>query len=166
MSAKKDFYLAIKSALGADAPSVKHVGVFNNQFNRISEEKPFGFPAVFVQFLELDYLSRGDDSQDAATVARLHIGYDSLETDDLKIFDLIDEIHIAIQGLSVNSLFTPLDRVHEEQDIDHDVISVWLSDYAFKLRDNAGERNSKLVKTTLTGLDVELSSAKPWLKQK
>lgn len=165
MSAKKDFYLAIKTALG-DAPSVKHVGLFNNQFNRIAEEKPFGFPAVFVQFLELDYFTRGDSSQDAETIARLHIGYDSLKTDDLAIFDLIDEIHGVIQGLTLNSLFTPLDRVHEEQDVDHDVISVWLADYAFKLRDNNGTRDSKLVKTSLTGVEVDISSAKPWLKQK
>lgn len=164
MSAKKDFYLAIKTALG-DAPSVKHVGLFNNQFVKIEQEKPFGFPAVFVQFLELDYFTRGDSSQDAETIARLHIGYDSLETDDLKIFDLIDEIHGVLNGVTVNSLFTPLERVREEQDVDHDVISVWLADYSFKLRDNSANREQNLVKTTLTGVDVEISSAKPWLKQ-
>jgi hypothetical protein len=165
MSAKKDFYLAVKQALEDNAPSVKTVRLFNNQFQKIEQEKPFPFPAVMVHFLELDYSTRGDSSQDGETIVRLHIGYDSIKDEDLEIFDLLDEIHGAIQGLTVGELFTPLDRVFEEQDIDHDVISVWSVDYSFKLRDTEANNTSNLVKTTLTGVDVNISPSKPWLRQ-
>lgn len=163
MSAKKDFYLAIKAELLKT--SVKTARLFNNQFIKIDQEKPFPFPAVMVQFLELDYTTRGDLSQYGDTIARLHIGYDSLKTEDLAVFDLLDEIHAVIQGLTISELFTPLDRVHEEQDVDHDVLSVWVVDYSFKLNDIAASRTNNLIKTELTGVDIDINPAKPWLKQ-
>lgn len=163
MSAKKDFYLAIRAKL--EATSVKHARLFNNQYNKIAQEKPFPFPAAFIQFLELDYTTRGDKSQDAETIVRLHVGYDSIKTEDLAVFDLLEEIHQVLQGLELSDDFTPLDRVHEEQDVDHDVISVWLVDYSFKLRDRSAARENTLIKTQLQDVGIEINAAKPWLRQ-
>ena len=164
MSTKRDTYLKIKEVLEG-VPAVKHVRLFNNQYTNIAREKPFPFPAVFIQFLELDYTTRGDLTQDGLTRARLHIGYDSLKTEDLAVFDLLDDIHKALQGLELVNVFTPLDRVHEEQDVDHDIISVWLVDYAFKIRDFSGSRNSKLVAANPQDVSIAINAGKPWLKQ-
>lgn len=154
MSAKKDFYLALR-ALILDNTSVKHCQLYNSQFQEISTENTFLFPCVFIEFTAIEWQTRALGRQEADTTIRLHVGFESLATEELVILDLLDEIHAVLQGFCIADLINPLDRVFEGQDTNHDNVIVWLLDYNTLLFDNAGNRANKLVLTTLTELEID-----------
>lgn len=155
MSAKKDLYLAIKAKI-KEKTCIKHVRLFNNQFENMEKEDTFAFPCVFVQFLNLDWSTETEGVQKGDTTIRLHVGFETLKTEDLEKFDIIDDqIHKYIEGLESED-FSKLSRTNEEQDVNHDNVYVWLMDYGTNLLDDSGARQGKMVKTTITGLEVNL----------
>lgn len=157
MSAKRDLYLAIKREL-EEKTSVKHVRLYNDQFENMDKENTFAFPCVFVQFANLDWSTETEGIQKGATIIRLHVGFESLATEELDKFDVIDdEIHKYIEGLEGVD-FTKLSRISEEQDINHDNVYVWLMDYSTEILDCSGSRRGKMTKTIVTGLNVNVNT--------
>jgi hypothetical protein len=152
MSTKKDFYLAVRAQL--ETAGVKHVRLYNSQFDEMDNENTFAFPCAFIEFTQLDWLTKSEGYQEADTVVRIHVGFESVKTEELEILDLLETIHSNLQGLHNPEYFTPLDRAFEGQDTNHDNVIVWLLDYDTLLSDNSGNRNLKLVKTTITDLEV------------
>lgn len=150
MSAKLDFYDIIKARILEKVPAVKTLRLFNNQFENEEKENAFAYPAVFVQFLNLNWIAKPQGLQEADAVIRLHVGFHSLETEEREIFTLIEDIHKAVQSLSTAELFGDLNRVNEEQDIDHGNVIVWLADYSTLLTDVSGYRSKDLVLTQIT----------------
>ena len=153
MSTKKDFYLAVRAQL--ETTSLKHVRLYNSQFDEMDGENTFPFPCAFIEFTQLQWLTKSEGYQEADTVFRIHVGFESIKTEELVVLDLLEEIHAALQGLHDPEYFTPLDRGFEGQDTNHDNVIVWMLDYDTLLSDNAGNRNAKLVKTTITELQID-----------
>lgn len=164
MSAKKDLYLAVKKQL-LEKTGVKHCLLFNSQFDEMDNENTFPFPCAFIEFTNLDWLTKSEGYQEADTTIRIHLGFESLKTEELDILDLNEDVHAALQRLEVKDLFTPLDRSFEGQDTNHDNVIVWLMDYETLLSDNAGNRNEDLVKTKISDLCVEKNVDKPRLQE-
>lgn len=163
MSAKKELYLAVKERLEGNT-SVKHVRLFNSQFDEMDNEDTFPFPCVFVEFATLQYLTKAEGLQEADVVLRFHVGFESLKTEELEILDLLDDIHEDMQGFAKTDLFTPFDRVFEGQDTNHDNVTVWLMDYETLLSDLSGHRKNKLVKMEkIDELCIETDVEKPRL---
>ena len=168
MSAKRDTYLAIKKELESKT-RLRHVRLFNNQFDRMEQEDTFLFPCLFVEFNELEWVQKSRGLQEANALLRLHVGFESLETEELDVFDLIDEIQLVLQDFS-GECFTAMSRESETQDTDHDNVMVWIMDYATRITDEAGLRRNKLVRTSLNGINIEVCETseftKPRLKAK
>ena len=164
MSAKKELYLAVKKTI-LDETSVKHCRLFNSQFDEMESEDTFAFPCAFIEFTQLQWLTKSEGYQEADTILRIHVGFESLETEELDILDLLEDIHSELQGYNVDNLFTPLDRNFEGQDTNHDNVIVWLMDYDTLLSDNAGNRNTKLVKTSISDLCIDRESGAPRLRE-
>lgn len=168
MSAKKITYLAIKEKLLA-LENVKHCLLFNSQFDNMDDENTFPFPCVFVEFLQLDYTAKALGTQEADARIRLHVGFESLKTEELAILDLLEAIQGTLQGFTDDATFSPLNRVFEGQDVNHDQVIVWLMDYETLITDTAGHRDNKLVETSLDDIcidvDTSTEATKPWLKQ-
>ncbi len=153
MSTKKEIYLAIKEQILAKT-SIKHVRLFNSQFTNMEQESAFPFPCVFVQFLTLPWSTEVDGIQKADANIRLHVGFRSVNDEVLEMFDVIDDqIHRHIEGFEGNC-FGKMNRVNEEQDIEHDNVYVWLMDYATNVVDTSGSRRGKMTKTTLDKVAV------------
>ena len=75
---KKQLYLAIVDRLkdipGPDGESLfKHFDLWNQQVEFIEQETPFQCPAVFVEFLPLQWQTMGNRVQSADLTTRLHI---------------------------------------------------------------------------------------------
>lgn len=177
MGAKKDYYLAVKAKLesiGLDPndntvkPKIKHVRLYNSQFDEIDSENTFPFPCVFVEFTALDWLTKSEGYQEAETTIRLHVGFESVKTEELDVLDLLEDIQAELQGFHDPEYFTPMDRNFEQQDTNHDNVIVWMQDYNTLLSDNAGNRNNKLVKTQIGDLCIDRvsdESTKPRLQE-
>lgn len=154
MNAKKDLYLDVKKRIKDEVKDVKHVLLFNNQFDRDNIEEAFTYPCVFIEFVQLIHTGVVQNQQKSDIQIRLHIGYESLETEDLGIFDLVQNIHIAVQGFS-GAFFSGLQRIEERQDLDHDNINIWQVDYECNLTDCITDPRNKQIQHTITSLELE-----------
>lgn len=164
MATTKEVYLELKSKVLSNA-GVMTSGLYNSQFDNMDDENTFAFPAVFLEFVEMDPVTRAGGVQRVEAKIRLHIGYDSLKTEDLAVMDLIDSLQNELQGYRPDLEGTPLNRTFSGQDVNHDVVAVWLMDYDFCYIDYSGDRNNKLIETQIEDLHVEGESGKPWLKE-
>lgn len=103
----KDIAEVLTDRLGG---AVRHIDLWNEQVAFIGEETPFDFPAVFVQFGQIDWRAVGGASLrwvGECTVS-LHIvdrwpgpsAVGSPDMDDaLRVFDLAGSIHRVLEGL-------------------------------------------------------------------
>ena len=74
----KNLYLAIEQKLMAindekGQPLFKHFDLWNRQVEFIEQETPFVTPAVFVEFMPLQWRTDKSFTQDATVIVRLHI---------------------------------------------------------------------------------------------
>lgn len=160
MSVKTDLYLAVKKRV-LNTTGVKHFALFNSQFDNIEQEQLFPFPCVFLEFADLQYETVAKGGQKGDFILRLHVGFESVATEDLQLLELLEELHQKIQGFgnegeSEDGFFLPMNRVSEAQDTNHDNITVWQVEYSSLVHDNSGHVNNGLIKTELTTLDVDL----------
>lgn len=148
---KRDVYLTIKNKIEADLrDDVKTFRLFNNQFDREAEESAFLYPAVFVQYENIDYIPTTGGSQQGDLLLTFHVGVESLKTEDLAVFELLDKLFLMMTDL--NCGFT---RVNETQDIDHDNIQVWQQSYKLVMKDDtANIHNRRRTTTNVTEIEV------------
>ena len=151
--------LALKDATGK--PIVYKCGIFNAQFDNEKQETPFKFPAVFIEFTDVNY---GDMTYNAQAITdmtvRLHIGYKMLDIDDLAIFDIKQAIYQALQGWTGTPYFGRLTRVAEQPDYAHDKVLVWTQDYKTTGKDYSAAFNTKQIDTTtIPLLDLTITTA-------
>ena len=165
MSAKLEFYDTVKSRLLEKVPAIKTVRLFNSQFDNEQLENAFEYPAVFIQFLNITWTTKTKGLQKADAVIRLNVGFHSLKTEEREIFLLLEEIHKALQGFGNENLFGFIDRVNEEQDIDHGNVIVWLVDYGAVITDTSGLWCNNMVLTNIQTLEVASESEGVRLKR-
>ena len=144
MSAKLVLYNALKAKLLAikddqTVPEtiVKTSGHWNSQFDLIEQEIPFKFPAVFIEFSNLEWKTDvGIDQKNATQQARancdvtLHIGTLSIKDENDSFPEdlaIIDSIYDQINGFqdTVSNQFTPLKRTTETDDTNKDNLRHW-----------------------------------------
>lgn len=152
MSLKKNIYLAIKEMVSNELrDKVKTFRLFNDQFNNEASENAFLYPAIFMQYSNIDYMSTTAGSQQGDLEATFHIGIESLEDEDLSAFDVLDTFFKAVTDMNIG--FT---RINEQQDINHDNVQVWQQSYKITLIDDtANIHNRRRKKLTPTTLEVE-----------
>lgn len=162
---KKYTFEKIKERLIAKVPELKTIGLFNNQFEKESENNPIGFPALFVEFDSIDWRSQQRGIQIGLSVIRFHIGVETYKTNfsgeqiwepnDLEFLELVEKIHVAIHGFDdVN--FTPLLRVAESQNTDHDNVIVWDVVYQSQITDTGAETRFSKPLIEVDPDDIEL----------
>ena len=99
---------------------------------------------------------------------KIHVGLESIEKEELYVFDLLENIHTELQGFEVKGLFTALNRLSETQDINHDNVIVWSIDYESLLSDDSAHRSKKMSAIQLTDVniitDTTTESTKPFLR--
>ena len=154
MSLKQDIFITIRDSIKGDAvlsKKVKTFRLFNNQFENERKENAFEYSAIFMQFENIDFIPTTGGSQQGDLLATFHIGIESLNDEDLSVFDLLDDFFKLLTDLNIG--FT---RVREEQDIDHDNIQVWKQSYKITLTDDtANINNRRRQKVTATTLEVD-----------
>lgn len=155
MSVKLTLYNAIKTKVLAmvDGSSNKIIKTFehwNNQFDRITEEKQFLFPAVFIEFASIEWktdvnVSNKTHTQQARGVCNLtiHIGVEnkSDEEDSFPVdIAIIDSVYDQLNGLQ-GVQFTPLKRISESDDVNHDNILHWQVNYETEIHEKGYDEN-------------------------
>jgi len=102
---------------------IKHVALFNSQYTHEKEEKVFQFPATFVEFSRMDYRSESYGVEKVDIEITIHVCFRQL-VEDLSFMDIIQNVSYLLHKWG-GTYFSPLQRVSEEQDSDHDNVFVW-----------------------------------------
>ena len=178
MSVKLDLFNDIVTAVEAivDINSVKIVNtveLWNSQLENENKEKPFNYPAVFIEFAEIIWTSTNQqpsalgsqgnvtkEQKGVGTVVIIHIAHSQLEDETVgfPIIDAVnDKVYFAIQGLFVNDKYSSLLRVAERQDTDHDRVIDWQMDFLTTLF-QCGQADDTLVE--IVGGTVTLAITK------
>lgn len=117
---RKELYQKLKERL-EKLEAVRYVTLWNHNVEFIEQEQPWERPAVFVEFLPLEWrcVVPGREYHSAVTV-RLHIVYDWSES-EVNDFDLESVIAQAVIGLEGDG-FSPLEPVGSMTNHNHEQI--------------------------------------------
>lgn len=89
--------------------SIKHVDLWNQNVEFIEQEAAWERPAVFVEFGTIDWSRTKASAMDTQAELRLHVVTDwhgsaasdsETRAESLAVFELLDEIRVAIEGLT------------------------------------------------------------------
>jgi hypothetical protein len=117
---------------------IKTVALWRNQLARESEEIPFLYPAVFIEFLESSYMeSSSKIYQTVEMTVRLHICFESYLTEDLDILNLTNKVFSTLQ-LKQFETYGLLKRRSEDQNFDHPNVQDYIQDYDVSLGKDYG----------------------------
>jgi len=140
----KDFYIAFRTYLLTAVPTIAHCRMWNNQLDYMEsgEQIPFLFPAVFVDFSNIEFSDLGAKWQTTNLQMDLHICSEmwngANQEENLDIFDLKDEIYHAIGQVKMGNS-TPLMRISENTDVTHNNIYHYIQSWTLSLTDNSQE---------------------------
>ena len=149
-------YDAISAQIKAEVAAIKAVQLWNNQVDNEKEEEARIHPSAYIEFSSIvwDELTKG--SSEGQIVVTIKTVIERLQTDDRTFLTIVDDVYKALQ-LFQGVQFTPLKRIAERQDTDHDNVIVWESDFSTLLVDcTADTDQDKPTVTATLDLDVEL----------
>lgn len=160
-----NIYKDIAKQLRLQVSEVKHIDLFNQQYDRGEKEHPFGIPAVFVEYVATAWTAGGNNAQEGDSAVRIHVVMDNygdtanidqfeeaVQTEKLKHYEVARKVHQALQGF-IPCCGTELQRVGTEYDHDHDQILVEVITYGFSEADTSADRYSNYIEVT-PGLKV------------
>lgn len=147
-----DFYNALKTKIET-LTTLKYVALWNNQFDRESENVAFGYPCVFIEFTNINYADYLNGQQKYNMNVNLHLGFESYKNEDTAILQLKQDLQATVfqfqQGYETKML-----RRSETQNFDHPNIQEYIITYTVSGMDYA--RNLPSTEADVTTLDLTL----------
>ena len=148
----KDFYTTLKAQIET-VTEVKTVRLYNNQIAKQSEESAWAYPAVFIEFTDIDWETTQAANQQGTLNIRLYQAFESYQDEDTDLFTILEKIFKAVHGFQGAS-FSALQRTSDTQDTDHDQIIIWKTDFITDLVDCGATVQKDLVSATVTSIDI------------
>jgi hypothetical protein len=151
----------LKARLIEQVPELKTVDLFNNQYARSNNDnteentqEAFDYPSCFISFEDITWSGTSSGAQKANLIVRLHIGYSNLMS-SLGVFDLVSDIHVALQGFGdPTSKFQTLKRESERPNYDHNNVYVYEVDYRTAFLDDSTYNRKPY--TPISDVELEL----------
>lgn len=137
---------------------IKTVALWRNQIANESEEIPFLYPAVFIEFMTSNYMEGSSGAyQSVDMMVRLHICFESYKTEDLDVLILTQEVYSTLQKKQFG-YWSVLKRRNEEKNFDHNNIQDFIQDYDVGNGKDFGADARPTVPATIDNivLDVQL----------
>lgn len=147
----KNIYTQLKARIET-SPLINHVGLFNNQFANENVEKPFKYPAVFIEFSDINFRSENQGIKKIDLETTLHVGIRQL-VEDLELFDIVDAVSALVDRFEIDNS-TPFLKVQEVHDTDHDNVIVWRIVFFCTVTDENSSRFNDLVTATPTMIEI------------
>lgn len=152
-------YQDLKARILAQVPECKTVALWNNQINNHigtdNRENPWRWPAVFIEFSDIDWDDIGEGVQQSDVEITLHQAYKTLKDEDPDLFQFVCKVHVAVNGYTEPE-FTALNRLEETQDVNHDNVIDWQTVYKTKVLDGTGYRHNDSSEATINTLTINV----------
>lgn len=159
---RKQIFLAVANAI-AEVPGVEYVDLWNNQVQMLNGGSTFPLNAVFIEFEAVEWKQQNMGARRGALAVRLHVitravvthGFKDTHIDEaLALFDLLDAINAAMQGLRGEN-FTGFMLTTSATNHDHTELIENVERYVCGVQDITAMRRTKAV----PGLSLTLSGA-------
>lgn len=134
----------IKDANGE--PAIRFFDLWNEQVTFIEQEGPFELPAVFIEFLPIQWQTSNDGTQTANVQFRLHIvtpfnGKASdrsiYQKEALELFDLLDSVNRVLYKMS-GECYRSTTRVRSDTNHNHEELIESLETFQVCVADISG----------------------------
>lgn len=114
---------------------IKHVALWNNQFERENEENAFLYPCCFIEFNNSNFVNLTLGVQQFDSVITIHLGFESYKDEDTFILQLKQDVYKVVHTLQCGVSASKLLRIDERQNFDHDNIQDYQTDYKTTIKD-------------------------------
>ena len=118
----KKLYEDLSGQIKKYLPEIKTVQLFNSQYDRSNGEgvngrsqKPFNYPAVFLEFNEFEFRQLSLGVQEFDFTLNVHYGWKSFLNEDLVQLDSLERLYWVIQRFQQGS-FARFSRISENWD--------------------------------------------------
>lgn len=161
----KDLYLPLKARLESQVPELQMVSYFNNQFENsnhnemaLNVQQAIPYPCAFIEFPDdNECISSGSGVKKLDVLVRIHIGWQYYNSEPLEQFDLVDKIERAIEGYSLDSVFSYLTYQAQRPDSNTTNVSIHQLDYKTTFIDQTKLFAQNDVIVTGTGLNATVN---------
>ncbi|MDD3892019.1 MAG: hypothetical protein PHE03_06910 [Bacteroidales bacterium] len=127
---------------------IESIDLWNNQWAYLASEKPFKFPCIFIEFLDISWQSVGKGQQLGNANVRLHFGSKTnapsrhknrQKAEYLKHLRIVDALQELFTGWGFETGYMgSWSRTQTTHDHDHDDIIAHILAYRFTIKDSAG----------------------------
>lgn len=146
---------------------LKHVRVFNNQFDQLEtgDTITFPFPCAFVEVLPQQFGQLGGGYQQSDVDFRIHIGHEQYDAgggtfeQNLDVFDLRDAVYQALAGYRP-TMCGELFKVNEQQDYTHTNVYHYIMDFRTSFIDKTA--STLIDPTTIDPVTLDLDVYVIW----
>jgi hypothetical protein len=132
---EKELYERLKANI-TQYLDIKYIALWNNQLAHINgdtndgrNQKPFGYPAVFIEFMDSDFRQLSMGVQEFNINLRVHLAYKTLLTEDLDLLDFKQKLYWVCERFQIPN-WSRMTRRHEEWDYDHDNVIHLITTYS------------------------------------
>jgi len=149
---RKQIYLAIIDCLKAADIGIQHISLWNENTTALEQANGFGLPAVFVEFAPIKWGQQLQRVKNGTARVSLHIVTGTLadpsdgsnfQFDALQMFDIIDNVVAAVQGLSVEG-FNKFQHVETIPDHDHEEVQNDVEIFTTEITDSSAQRKREV----------------------
>lgn len=149
----KQFYTDIVNRLNTQLNgSVNHIEIWNQQIENENIEKPFKYPALFIEFNSINYRSEAYGIQKADIEFTVHCCFSQLVR-DLDLLDIVESVGVALHNFN-GDYFADITRSDVEQDTNHDRVQDWTITFNTTATDCGTAKVHQLTQTTPTSVEV------------
>lgn len=148
-SVREKLFLDISNRLeqlvdSSSSKVIKCIDLWNNQWTYITQEKPFNFPCVFIEFVSIPWKSIGAHAQQGEVTINLHIGSETTalsrqgspsQSKALEHLRILDAVHLLLTGWGAEHGYGSFTRINSQHDHDHNEIIAHVETYKFTIKD-------------------------------
>jgi len=152
-----EYYNALKVQVET-LTALKKVGLWNNQFERESENVSFNYPCCWIEFTDILYMDYLKGVQKYSMTVNFHLGFKSEKTEDTDILQLKQDLHLILQTFQTDYNSKLLRRA-EIQNFDHDNVQEYILSYETSGKDYFEDKLVDASVTTLiTNTELEIDN--------
>lgn len=164
MSIKKTLFLALQKRLKANIATLNWVDKNMGQLNNLEQYHVFPMPAILIEFGRTEWEGLGEGLQQGVSIVRFQLIYENYYDSDseneseeiskaLAFFDFVEEVNAVLHGFEGDG-WSPLIRIGEDEDNDHQNFVNTIVEYQTLLQDKSGQKVYKEVPVDVEAIPV------------
>lgn len=155
---KLKFFDKVTDKIKECCPEIKTIQLYNSQIDNDPQEEAVFYPAIYLELSTISWQAKNLGIQQGDITLTVHVVTENYKTDDRQFLNIVDKVYECLNQYQ-ECFFTPLTRIEERQDTDHDQLTSWEIDFITSMYDSQDNIKKEMIMTTIdpkTGLVVNV----------